>query len=88
MVLTVRFASVAGKAENLALTDLFAVNRNLQSAVPVQAPVHPAKKKPVAGVAVSVTSLPPGKEAAQVVPQSMPAGSLLTTPLPFRVTVT
>jgi len=36
----------------------------------------------VAGVAVSVTSVPLAKLAVQVVPQSIPAGVLVTVPAP------
>jgi len=43
-------------------------------AVPVQPPpLQPMKTDPVAGVAVSVTSVPLAKLAVQVVPQSIPA---------------
>jgi len=40
------------------------------------------KTDPVAGVAVSVTSVPLAKLAVQVVPQSIPAGVLVTVPAP------
>ena len=46
-------------------------------------PVHPAKVVPVAGVAVSVTSVPLLNEAEQVPPQLIPAGLLVTVPLPL-----
>jgi hypothetical protein len=57
--------------------------------VPEQAPDQPAKTEPGAGVAVSVTCVPVVKLAAQVDPQSMPAGAEVTrpAPAPFRVTV-
>jgi len=55
--------------------------------VPVQAPVHPAKVQPDAGVAVSDTTVPPVKPAEQIWPQLMPAGRLTTEPLPDLFTV-
>jgi hypothetical protein len=50
-------------------------------------PVQPAKVEPVAGVAVSVTSVPLLNEAEQVVPQLMPAGLLVTVPFPVPLLV-
>jgi hypothetical protein len=55
--------------------------------VPVQAPVHPAKVQPDAGVAVSDTAVPPVKPAEQICPQLIPAGRLTTEPLPDLFTV-
>jgi hypothetical protein len=49
------------------------------------APLHPAKVVPAAGVAVSVTSVPLLNEAEQVPPQLIPAGLLVTVPLPLPV---
>jgi hypothetical protein len=43
---------------------------------------HVSKRKSVAGVAVSVITVPEGKKAAHVVGQLMPAGELVTVPLP------
>ncbi len=50
--------------------------------VPEHAPDHPANSEPLAGVAVSVTLVPSVKLAEQVLPQSMPAGLLVTEPEP------
>ena len=50
-------------------------------AVPLHAPVHPAKKAPLAGTAVSFTLVPELKDALQVGEQLMPAGELVTVPL-------
>src|SRR5207245_3427385 len=57
--------------------------------VPVQAPVpehppplQPLKVEPAAAVAVSVTAVPLVKLAEQVAPQLIPAGALVTVPLP------
>src|SRR5439155_6091994 len=45
-------------------------------------PGQPVKVEPAAGVAVSVTTVPLAKLAEQVAPQVMPAGELVTVPLP------
>ncbi|PYN64454.1 MAG: hypothetical protein DMD93_22490 [Candidatus Rokuibacteriota bacterium] len=45
-------------------------------------PLQPPKVDPAAGVAVSVTAVPLVKLAAQVAPHVMPAGALVTVPLP------
>jgi len=57
--------------------------------VPVQAPLQLVKFEPAAGVAVSVTAVPGVTDCEQVVPQLMPAGLLVTVPVPvpFFVTV-
>jgi hypothetical protein len=39
-------------------------------------------------VAVSVTVVPAANDAVQVSPQLMPAGPLVTVPLPLAVTIT
>src|SRR5437773_3784240 len=51
-------------------------------------PLQPPKVEPAAGAAVSVTAVPLAKLAAQVAPQSMPAGELVTVPLPVPAGVT
>src|SRR5438093_11176423 len=45
-------------------------------------PLQPDRKSVVEGEAVSVTAVPLVKLAAQVAPQVMPAGELVTVPLP------
>lgn len=45
-------------------------------------PLQPTKIEPAAAVAVSVTELFVGNEALQVAPQLMPAGLLVTVPVP------
>jgi hypothetical protein len=57
-----------------------------QGTIPEQAPPQPANVQPGAGAAVSVTVLPVAKPAAQAVPQSIPAGALVTLPLPVVAT--
>jgi len=46
------------------------------------------KVDPVAAVGVRVTVVPCGNELEQVVPQSTPAGELLTEPVPVPLFVT
>ena len=48
-------------------------------------PLQPAKVEPDAGVAVRVTTVPLLKLAEQALPQLMPAGELVTVPLPVPV---
>jgi hypothetical protein len=50
--------------------------------LPEQSPDQPAKVEPAAGVAVSVATVPLGKLALHVAPQSMPAGLDATEPAP------
>src|SRR5207247_9299048 len=51
-------------------------------------PVQPVKVEPAAGVAVSVTAVPLVKLAEHVAPQVIPAGALVTLPLPVPAAVT
>lgn len=54
-----------------------------QVPVPLQPPpCHPAKTDPEPAVAVSVTEAPGAKLALHVLPQSIPAGALVTVPVP------
>src|SRR5258705_13919603 len=56
--------------------------------VPVKPPpLQPVKAEPAAGVAVSMTAVPLLNEEAQVAPQEMPAGALVTGPPPAPVLV-
>jgi hypothetical protein len=57
-----------------------------QPPVPVQAPLQPIKLMPEAGVSVSVTDMPLLKLALHVDGQLMPAGLLVTDPLPVKLT--
>src|SRR5438132_1394 len=68
---------------NVAVTVVAALKVTVQAPVPEQPPpLQPPKVAPAAGAAVSVTVVPLAKLAAQVAPQSMPAGELVTVPLP------
>jgi hypothetical protein len=60
----------------------------LQVPVPEHAPVHPAKTAPPVGVAVNTTLDPALKFAEQVAPQLIPAGALVTDPVPTTLTFT
>jgi hypothetical protein len=57
-------------------------------AVPEHAPPQPTNTIPGAGVSVSVTAAPFANVAEQVDPQLIPAGLLVTVPLPESITVT
>jgi len=74
-------------ALNVAVTLFAALIVTEQVPVPVHAPLQPEKVWPLAGVAVSVTLVPEVKLAEQVAPQLMPAGKLVTVPLPATVTL-
>src|SRR2546427_401730 len=52
------------------------------------APLQPVNTEPLAGAAVKVTDVPLANEALHVAPQSMPAGLLVSVPLPLPVFVT
>src|SRR5262245_8809902 len=55
---------------------------------PAQAPLQDEKSEPAAGVAVSVTHVPLRYDSEQSAPQSMPAGSETTVPVPGPVLAT
>ena len=57
-----------------------------QLPVPEQAPPQPLKIQPLAGDAVKLTVAPAAKAALQVEPQLIPAGELVTVPLPVLLT--
>jgi hypothetical protein len=73
---------------NVAVTDAATESVTVHAAVPLQAPDHPAKLDPDAGVAVSVTVVPLSKLAEHVCPQLMPAGLLVTVPVPVPTSCT
>jgi len=59
-----------------------------QASVPEQAPPHPAKTDPAAGLAARLTDVPEGKSELHVFPQLMPEGVLETVPAPDPEMVT
>ena len=65
------------------MTDWAALIVTVHVPVPVQPPpLQPVKVEPVAGDAVRVTAAPVVNEAEQVEPHEMPAGLLVTVPVP------
>jgi hypothetical protein len=56
--------------------------------VPAHVPLQPAKSELPAAEAVKVTMVPLVNEVEQVAPQSMPAGELVTVPLPVPALLT
>jgi hypothetical protein len=61
----------------------------VQTAVPLHPPPdHPANADPALGAAASVTDAPVAKLALQVEPQLIPAGVLVTVPVPLPALVT
>jgi hypothetical protein len=73
---------------NVAVTLVAAVTVTTQVPVPEQGAPQPVKVDPVAGAAVSVTCVPLAKLAEQVAPQLIPAGALVTVPVPVPAFVT
>src|SRR5205809_2517740 len=68
---------------SVAVTVVAALRVTVQAPGPEeQPPLRPLKVEPAAGAAVSVTAVPLAKLAAQVAPQVMPAGLLVTLPAP------
>lgn len=82
LTVTVRVSSCT----NVAVTLLPAVIVTVQVLVPEQAPDQPEKLSPADGVAVSVTIVPYENVVEQVPGQEMPAGELVTVPLPLTLT--
>jgi hypothetical protein len=72
----------------VAVTEDAAVTVTLQAATPVHAPDQPVKVLLVAGVSFSVTCVFCVKLAEHVVGQLIPAGVLVTVPVPAPSSVT
>jgi hypothetical protein len=80
--------SVADCAKD-AVTVAAAVIATVHEPLPLQpAPLHPAKIEPAAAVALRVTVVVVAKLAEQVPPQLIPAGVLVTVPLPDPILFT
>jgi hypothetical protein len=67
---------------NVATTECAAFIVTTQAPVPVQSPDQPEKVEPSAGVGVRVTIVPSAKLALHIPGQEIPAGLLLTVPVP------
>ena len=73
----------------LAVTERAALIVTAHAPVPLHPPpLQPAKLEPLAGAALSVTLEEAGKLVLHVAPQLMPAGLLLTVPVPVPLLVT
>jgi hypothetical protein len=77
-----------GSGLNVAVTNSAAFIVTVHVLVPEQEPPQPAKVDPDAGVEVSVTAVPVSKLAEHSTLQSMPAGLLVTVPLPLPASAT
>src|SRR5262245_56326585 len=75
-------------APNVAVMLPAAVIETVQVGMPAQPLFHPVKVEPAAGVAVKVTSAPLANEAEHAAPQLIPAGALVTVPMPVPACVT
>lgn len=67
---------------NIAVTVVLPESVTVHVLVPLHAPDQPANVEFAPGVAVNVSAVPDWKLALQVEPQLMPAGLLVTVPLP------
>jgi len=75
--------SVKDDCMKVAVTEVAAFMVTVQEPVPVQPPpLQPVNADPAAAAAVRVTDVPLVNEAEQVAPHEMPAGALITVPLP------
>src|SRR5207249_4564618 len=84
-----RLIAGAKVGAKVAVTVVAAESVIVHAPVPLQPPpLQPVKAEPAAGVAVSVTAVPLAKLAEQVAPQVMPAGELVTVPLPLPALLT
>lgn len=73
---------------NAAVTTVFACSNTLHVVAElVSQPPHVTAVAGLVGAAVSVTVVPVVNCAAQIVPQSIPAGELVTVPVPVTLTL-
>jgi hypothetical protein len=79
-------STAGGGVVKLATTVVARLIVTEQGAVPLQAPLQPAKVEPAAAAAVSVSFVPGATISSQSAPQAMPAGTLVTVPAPTFVT--
>ena len=76
------FCSETGEALKTAVTFLLPLMFMMQDPVPEQSPPQPAKLLPVSAVACRVTEAFVVNNATQLLPQLIPAGTVLTSPVP------
>jgi hypothetical protein len=74
--------SVAVSTLNVAVHDLLAPMVTTPS-TQSESPLHPANTEPAEGAAVSETTVPDKYASEQSLPQLIPAGLLVTLPLPL-----
>src|SRR5450755_266456 len=79
--------SCVGAEAKVAVTAAAAESVIVHAPVPLHAPPQPEKIEPAAGVSVSVTCVFCANTATHVDGQLMPAGLLVTVPLPETVTL-
>ena len=77
-----------GMLVKVAVTACAALTVTVQVPVPAQLPLQPLNVEPAPGVAVSVTPVPLANAAEHVTPQTMPAGELVTVPVPVPAALT
>ena len=73
---------------NVAVTERACVIDTVHAPLPLHAPLQPENVELLAGDGVSVTEVPFAKAALQALPQLMPAGCDVTTPVPVPAFVT
>src|SRR5512139_3914011 len=78
----------APATSKVAVTTLAASIVSVHGPVPVHAPLQRVSMAPVLAVAVKVTTVPTANVSLQPAPQSMPAGLLVTLPLPLPIVAT
>jgi hypothetical protein len=77
-----------GGPVNDAFTNALALSVSVHGSVPKQAPDHPSNDVLAAGVAVSTTVVPGLKDAEHMPGQLIPAGALVTVPIPVPISAT
>src|SRR5206468_529943 len=77
-----------GMLVKVAVAPRTALMVTLQVPVPAQPPLQPVKADPAAGVAVRVTTVPFANDAEHAAPHEMPAGALVTLPVPAPAALT
>src|SRR6267154_5912067 len=81
-------SEITGNASKFAVHVVFEVRVTTHAPVPAQPPLQPRKAEFVSAVAVSVTTELLVKLAVHVAPQLIPAGELVTVPVPAPIFTT